>query len=345
MNIKQMVTRLFNLDLHISVIKDIQDVCNRLYGDSVEITNWSISGHNWVFGAPTAETKWITPQTWKHIDINMIQRFQEEYDDYLKSFDGFIVTHTPVFAMLYEKYNKPILIVNTCRFDQPFCWKKNDPMYTLFTESLRRMVANKQAMIVSNNRGDMDYLFNKTAIQSQLIPSLCLYTKSRYTPTTNDYIVYGTFQKYPYADNLRPRPDSGYTWSDLFNYKGIIHEPYEMSTMSIFEQYWAGIPLFFPSKQFYKDCILENKMGLQSNYETWGEPYSPEEIDWWLERADFYNMPYIQYYDSFEDAVQKIQVWEDTQHDERLAYLDQKIQEVLDTWKPILDDLVYNVME
>ncbi len=52
----------------------------------------------------------------------MIDAFVKEYDDLLKSFDGFIVTHTPVLALLYEKYNKPVIIVNSCRYEQPFCW-------------------------------------------------------------------------------------------------------------------------------------------------------------------------------------------------------------------------------
>ena len=33
--------RIFNLDLHISVIKDIKDICKQLYGDTIEITNWN----------------------------------------------------------------------------------------------------------------------------------------------------------------------------------------------------------------------------------------------------------------------------------------------------------------
>jgi hypothetical protein len=335
-----MVKRLFNLDLHISVIKDMQDVCKRVYGDAVDITNWSMSGHNWVFGNPTAETKWVTPRTWEKLNMTMIEQFQKEYDDFLSTFDGFVVTHTPVFAMLYEKYNKPILVVNTCRFDQPFCWSKDKDMNARFIESLTRMVNRGQVKVVSNNMADRDYLYNRTSIQSDIIPSLCLYTNIRHNPTNSDFVVYGNIQHFPRVSNLKPRPSSGYTWADLYQHKGFIHTPYEISTMSIFEQYWAGVPLFFPTKRFYKACIMNGSMYLQSNYRRWGHPYSEEELDWWLDRADFYNsMSFLEYYDSFEEAVRKIQGWEDTNREERMKWLDQKIQDTLQTWKLVLDEL------
>ncbi|MCJ7767674.1 hypothetical protein MUP79_04735, partial [Candidatus Bathyarchaeota archaeon] len=46
--------------------------------------------------------------------------------------------------------------------------------------------------------------------------------------------------------------DPGRSWIDD---KGIIHMPYECSTMSIFEQYSANVPLFFPSKSFLKELV------------------------------------------------------------------------------------------
>ena len=65
--------RVFNLDLHISVIEDIKDICKRLYGDSIEITNWSISGHNWVFKKETKDVRYINQSSWKSINMNMIK--------------------------------------------------------------------------------------------------------------------------------------------------------------------------------------------------------------------------------------------------------------------------------
>ena len=40
-------------------------------------------------------------------------------------YDGFVVTHSPVLCRLFERFNKPIILVNSCRYDQPYCWNHN----------------------------------------------------------------------------------------------------------------------------------------------------------------------------------------------------------------------------
>jgi len=114
-----MPLRLLNIDLHISVISDVMYILKDIYGDDVEITNHSISGHNWVFDRPTARPEIVNQFTWKRIDEDMINKFAEHYESYCNQFDGFIVTHTPIFALLYEKFNKPVIVVNSCRYEQP----------------------------------------------------------------------------------------------------------------------------------------------------------------------------------------------------------------------------------
>lgn len=329
--------RLFNLDLHISVIEDIRDICKRLYGDRIEITNWSVSSHNWVFGKPTADVKWVNQDTWKSIDEDQIQNFQNEYDEELQTYDGFIVTHTPVFAMLFEKYNKPILIINTCRYNQPFCWNGDKDMLTKFHESLKRMYTKNQMYIVSNNAADQNYLYTRTGIESELIPSLCLYTNTKYSPKKNTFVVYGDYTQNSFFELLEERPKSGYSWDTLYSYKGIVHMPYEMSTMSIFEQYWAGVPLFFPSKEYYKQCIIEGKMEFISIYDEWEEEIKEESIDEWLTYADFYRYPYIEYYESFEHLICLLSEWEDTMREERMEWLETEKGKILSKWKTIFE--------
>ena len=40
-------------------------------------------------------------------------------------YDGFVVTHSPVLCRLFERFNKPIILVNSCRYDQPYCHNHN----------------------------------------------------------------------------------------------------------------------------------------------------------------------------------------------------------------------------
>ena len=44
--------------------------------------------------------------------------------------------------------------------------------------------------------------------------------------------------------------ERGYKWQEVADYKGVIHIPYNASTMSLFEQYASNIPLFFPTLEF-----------------------------------------------------------------------------------------------
>lgn len=333
----------FNLDLHISVIEDIKDICTRLYGDKIQITNWSISGHNWVFNKPTKDVKHITAESWLDIDESLIKAFQDEYDEELKTYDGFIVTHTPVFALLFEKYKKPILIVNTCRYDQPFCMdgRLGDPMKHTLDTSLKRMTQSRQALIVSNNRYDQWYLKNRIEIDSTYIPSLCLYTKATYAPTKQTFVLYGNSPTPPSHPLLVPRPKDGYTWEELYSYKGIVHLPYEMSTMSLFEQISACVPVWFPTPRFYLECIAEGTMEFITLYHIQkDETFTVEQIIECFERSDIYTTPYIHYYDSYEDLYKQLEEFEDTDSEARKAWVQARTQYALTIdWPRILIDL------
>lgn len=334
-----MVLRIFNLDLHISVIEDIKDISSRLFGDQIEITNWSISGHNFVFNKPTPNVKGVNQQSWKTFSYNHIDEFHDAYDDILKTYDGFIVTHTPIFVMLFEKYNKPILCINTCRYDQPFCWNKNKDMKSIFHDCLHRMIESNQLHIISNNIADYTYLLENTNIKSTIIPSLCLYTKSSYTPIINSFIVYGKHNIFPSHKLVVEKPSTGYSWSDLYKYKGIIHTPYEMSTMSIFEQMWAGVPLFFPTKRFYKECIINGTMDFISMYNSWDLNINETDIDKWLSFADFYIYPIFYYYDSFEDLYNQLESFSDPKKEERIRWIEQSKHDIFTQWKKTLIQL------
>ena len=281
-----MKPKFLNIDFHISVIADVMNII----GDRVDIVNLSMSGHNWVMGKETANLKIMNARTWKGISQEMIDAFIKEYDEMLSSFDGFIVTHTPVLALLYKKYNKPVIIVNSCRYEQPFCWTKDNTKFEWLNSNLNEMKHN--LFIISNNKADQEHLKQYTGLDSIHIPSLCLYTNEKYTGSTG---VIGR------QDQLR----RGYTWQELYSSKAIIHLPYEISTMSIFEQYSANVPMLFPSKQFLKKLVHDGYHHMNSIY----GPYENQNIEWWIDRADFYdeeNMPYIIYFNSEDDLNEKI---------------------------------------
>ena len=309
-----MPLKLFNLDTHVSFISDVKDIFDRLYGDKVQITNWSISGDRWVFGFPYVNVKHITQRSWKNLTQEMIEAFQAEYDSVLSQYDGFIVTQTPVFAQIYEKYNKPIIMVNTCRYNQPFCWNDNFDDQQRLNAALKRMAAKGQLFAVSNNKADQEYLRFGTGLESTYIPSLCAYTKEKHSGVAaSSVLTYGNRDKFPASENVINKRN-GSTWKDMYSHKAIIHYPSEVSSVAISEQYTAGVPLLLPSKDFLSRLVEEDIWPLKSiymskcpddMYDAMEPTFDPQ---WWIDRADYYdkeNMPYIQFYDSPEDAIAK----------------------------------------
>lgn len=342
---------LFNLDLHVAVIHDVMDIFGRLYGDKVKITNWSISAHCWVFGEEPTPVEVVTAETWKMLDERMIAAFHTRYDSFLSTFDGFVVTHSPAFALLFEKYEKPIIMVNSCRYEQPFSWPdgNNRFMWPILDQALQRMWQKGQLTVVSNNRPDMLYILVGAGVPSVHIPSLCLYSKISHNPHQRELLVYGDRSCFPPSTKLVQRPKTGFTWQELYSYKAIVHVPYEISTMSIFEQLSAGVPLFFPTKRFFKHCIQTGQMRFQSRYAF---PPTPkpltsffDSVDVWLNGADFYTRcePYafkfVYFYDSFSDMVEQAETFEES-HDvvqARREWLEARKETVLCEWKKLLD--------
>ena len=345
--------KLFDLDLHPSVIEDVKSVLNTIYPDKFDLTVWSLAEYKHQYGRDQMKINHINANTWKNIDMKMIEDFQNEYDSELKQYDGFIVTHSPVFAMIYEKYNKPIIVVNSCRFNQPFCWNKDNNMLTLFTDALKRMQNNKQLVIISNNKADQSYLKRTAEINSEYIPSLCMYTNAKYNPIKNNFVFFenqytkNNINKFKLlnSSNLIVNRPKDYTFKDLFEYKGIIHLPYDISSMGLFEQYFAGVALFFPEKDFYKKCIQDNIAQFIVRYDTWTDLRgdisipSSDEIDMWLKDADYYNFKYINYYTSFQDCIDKIKSFTDENKNKRLKHIENVKKESLDKWRQIINNI------
>ena len=322
--------RLFNLDLHASVIQDVIGVLRAVYGDAVAVDNCSISGHAWLFGRAAAQPDHINAQTWRRISPAAVDAFNAQYKAQLEQYDGFIVTHTPVFCMIFERYGKPIILVNSCRYDQPFCWSADAAGRDWLNAGLRRMDERGQLIAISNNRADQEYLRRGAGVESAHVPSLCAYAGGAPdcdpsgAPPAGQAIVYGDRQFFPDCAELGARPPPGYSWVSLHSSRAIVHTPYEISTMSIFEQYTAGCLLFMPTRDFFRRCIDSGTMRLQSDYRAHGDAvaaraaapraaeYPPVEgstdPDFWLDRADFYdgeNMPGIRYYSSAADLVEQ----------------------------------------
>jgi len=316
---------LFNLDLHISVMRDLQQ---EIHAKQMKSVRWSISGSNrfsrsiYKISDPVEA---INSQTWSGLDEALISQFENRYRKFLSRFDGFVVTHTPSFAQLYRSLDKPILVVNSTRYEAPYSndkskWKNLDSF-------LINSVEKKNLLLVSNNQGDADYLKYNTGINSRVFPSFCDYTNLVWRPGGLQNII---VSRSPDLDNfiehatrgewrgIRNVMGNSYKWKQYLDVKEVLYIPYNISTMSLFELATAGVPVAVPSSDFLKE-LAQSYSGVLSelSYFQMGklsvtglaedDPnnyLSGNFYDWWLARADFYDenlMPNTRVISNFEE--------------------------------------------
>lgn len=321
----------FCMDLHISVIADFKSA-----NPDIEVIDWCLSGHAWVMKRPQDVPDHINSSNWTNLNEKMIDAFQKRYDFFFKTIDVFIVGYCSAFAMIFEKYNKPIIMLNAVRYDIPFCWTKDSRMLLKWHECLDRLNSHKLLTIVSNNKADQLYTKLGSGLKSHYIPSLCLYTNTQYNPTKPTFLCYhGNISNHRLITPKKDLPHP-HQWSDVTSFRGIVSFPYEVSLMSLFEQFTAGCPLFFPSKAYWK-----SNPAIQSIAAYWGDamPSYFKELttkDGWIELADMYDVfqsPNTYYFDSEEHLFKLLETFEyKDDRDFRQAH----IERVKQQWKELL---------
>jgi hypothetical protein len=350
--------KFFNLDCHISVIADIKKILEEL-GHSVE--SWSISGHNWVFNRNPTNVDIITPSSWKGLNQKMCDDFYTRYRDELSEYDAFICTYPPSFSMLFENFNKPIILYTPIRYEVPF---HNDKIkWETFNEFLRKNIDSKKIIPIANSEYDKKYFEFFVKRDCKLIPNICDYTNTKWSPSKNKFL---------YSSRLNVNLDTSiienknnlirYQWEDLSKYNGIIIIPYNCSTMSIYEHYAANIPLFCPTQEFMIELYSKYGHSVLSEL-TWNQTFGlppgsvidcdrtndPNNytniniISNWVKYSDFYNeewMPYITYFNSFEDLYSKLKTTNLKEINSKMKSFNIiRKNNIIDMWKNILLEL------
>ena len=267
-----------------SVIADIKNIFENL-GHVVD--QWSLSSHRWLFNLEECKSPVINSSNWKSLDESMCERFYEEHKEDLDKYDAFISIYPPCFLKLFEKFNKPIIVVCATRYDYPLI-NDNERLKWL-EDSLNN---NTNLILVTNNEFDKNYceLFLKK--EWEWIPSLCDYTNAKYKPTQDKSVVFSKFQLNLGPDMVHQSHLGKYSWDNLYSFEGIVHFPYNVSTMSIFEQHQAGVPLRIPSLDLALE-LISKRVPLFSEivFPSKNPSKSPQSFlnKEWLSYSDFYN--------------------------------------------------------
>lgn len=295
--------KLFNIDCHVSVIADIKNIFESL---GHQVDRWSLSGHRWVFGLEKCKSSVITESNWKQIDEKMVDDFYDAHHKELDQYDAFVCCYPPIFLKLFEKFNKPIIVVAATRYDFPVA----DDLRRLqwLEDSLNN---NDNLILIANNAFDKAYCEKFLEREWNLIPSLCDYTGATYNPSKHQKVLFSKFAIETPSDIIHQYYLGRYSWEELYQHIGIIHFPYNVSTMSIFEQYQAGVPLWFPSLDYalqllaLKIPIFNEIVFPNSNPDRQASQFLTRE---WLSLSDFYNgtlqVNYFDHHSLFDGNIQ-----------------------------------------
>jgi hypothetical protein len=321
--------KFFNVDQHISVIADLKHLWGHL-GHSID--DICLSGHAAVMGRKRDSIPMLDGDKWcGFVQRKDYDKFSEMFPDLDEKYDGFVCCYPPLFSYLYKNFKKPIIVDIPIRYEYPCQSSKED--WEQFNGYLQEGVDSRRIFLIANSEYDKRYteLFLKRPVE--YIPSICMYTGAKYRPVRNEFLYYSTksFAEFS-GSNFKRKHDTlpfGHTWQEIADYSGVVHFPYNVSTMSTFEHYSANIPIFCPSLDFLLELYKHKKTYGVLEQISWAgtfgrpsgsvvdvpegelDPNDFENIDsvrWWMQFSDYYNkdsMPHIIHFNSFDELFDK----------------------------------------
>jgi len=347
--------KFFNFDLHISVIEDLKCIFKDL---GHQIDSRCISGHTFVFGRPAIPMEIVNQYNWMQLNPSMCNDFYERYKDELRSYDGFVVTYPPAFSLLYEKFDKPIILQVPIRYETPFTMKPD--YWKWLNEFLKKGIDDKRIILVANSIYDKKYCEYFLERECKYIFNICDYgnTYPKWTGTLDKFLLFNDSNIKFVSPIIQDRHQLKvpYTWKQIEEYKAIIHIPYNSSTMSTYEQYSANTPLIFPSKDFLVELMMGNTNVLCGL--TWNQYFNAPPtagnnpnnykdatvLKEWLSYAEYYNkesMPGIIYFNSINHLKQLLTSPVDYNKisTNMATYNILRKEKVMNAWKEIIEKL------
>ena len=351
---------LWSTDFHITPIADLKYLF-REFG--IRVIDKSFSGACRSMHTCANDTKAINGGNAYHVGSYPERLSRQMFDAYkddaeFKSVDAIVCFHPIATCQLYAPFNKSLIMISSTRYEHGQSDAEN---WLRFNYFLQLAAHNPRHVIGGNSVYDADYIKYFTDVDAVYIPSFCGQIAARYNASgakrrsefllghshaslhKDTYwgggLVWGEMrqwieeaQKASKDEAVRKLVLKGiselyghYEYQDLANHPAIVHMPYQVSVMSMFEQYRMNVPLFYPSLRF----LTQLQMAYAPVSErTWARVYGKgqsaqsdilahpnawvpdpnndrdeQAIQYWLAKSDFYVKPHIQYYDSWADLL------------------------------------------
>jgi len=250
-------------DYHIAPINDLKHLLKPL---GVRFIDKSLSGHCHVTDTCEGKKslKIINRDNAMNLDTSLISKFYEAYknDTELQSVDAFVCFHPASMCELFMPFNKSLIVIASTRYE---LGRFGADRWRRWNSNLVQIAKTPTNVVGGNNRYDVEYIKYFTGIQPQLLPSFCGYLSNTYTPSRPGFLLapvhHEGFERIIMSEYQRVCENISctakltrlreiyphYKYSDLTAHAGVVYVPYQVSVMSMFEQYRMNIPLFFPS--------------------------------------------------------------------------------------------------
>lgn len=279
-------------DFHISPINDLKHL---LVPFGVRFIDKSLSSHCHITNTCEGRASLHVINTENAMNLedpSLFQRFFEFYRDdaEMKTVDAFVCFHPASMCELFVPLNKSIIIIASTRYE---LGRFDAKRWTQWNENLVRIAADPKNFVGANNKYDLEYIRYFTGIDSlHLMPSYCGYLSDSYSPSRPGFILapihsdkFQTRFLVEFAAEANKKTNSSvnlfplrsryaqYKYSDLAAHQGIVHVPYQVSVMSLFEQYRMNIPMFFPSVELLASWQFEHMVNIVVFIDLINNPY------------------------------------------------------------------------
>jgi hypothetical protein len=338
--------KLFALDHHHAVLWDVKKILRPL-GVQVDFV-WLCDGRPSVNEALPCQI----PSFLNSLDIYKPDpecALSEETKKFIleENYDGVLTAHSLVTCFRLRDLGLPMVHVNSTRFGNE--WIQTPSRHEALVRAVQNLLQTNRLHLVHNNHGDKQYfhqfLPHIAAHQEIVIPSLCEHKQRlRLSPPAKCKLLLWDPRQTVLRPNGSPFCKTLYTkckqaWGDAFesqailmaqeksylpegyldSYTAVIHIPYNISTMSMFEQARANIPIWVPSKRLLASLLADAKEpnelswtafapGSETTASVMDKVRQPEVIEQWLHHADFYKpsvLPTALQFDSLEELLEK----------------------------------------
>jgi hypothetical protein len=262
-------------------------------------------------------------------------------------YDGILTSHSLVTCYRLRELGLPMVHVNSTRFGNE--WIQDPAKHETLVKALHTLFQQDRLSIVHNNKGDVHYFHqyfpSLSPRQEITIPSLCesAVRLRKNVPASPKLLIWDTRQVLlqehgsPFMKQLFHKTKQA--WNEkiesqailmaqaqaylpegyLDAYTAVIHIPYNVSTMSMFQHVRANIPIWIPSKRLLAELWANpnepNELswtvfaaGSEANASAMDHVRDPLTIQRWIETCDFYDpgvLPLCFQFDTIEELLEK----------------------------------------